>query len=431
MDIRVEQGCPQCGAPAEQGEDSRWLCCAYCGVRTLLSPAGGLFRYLLPPATNSAEPEDYYAVPYLRFKGMIFQVSSQGISHRLIDTTQVATELPGLPPSLGLRPQAMVLRPLSAAPDCRYLPQSRSPRAVLKKAIQVGGFSARPGGDLYHRAYIGESLSVIYLPLVRQAGRLLDGVSGLPLAAILPPAALPGQAAPFAPSWQLSHSAAICPHCGWDLEAAADDLVVHCAGCHRAWQLAGQGLRQVEWQLCAAAAGAVRYLPFWRIPVQIPALELSSFSDLVQRTNQPLVARSAWSRQPLQFWIPAMKLRPKLFLQLGRRLTLGQWRLPDPAEPHPAHRGGARSILAAGATENSEPYPVTLGAGEAGQAIKVLLAAMAASPRRIHPQLPRLWVQSGVPSLCYLPFEERGQDWVQLHCGVALAKSALRFGRLM
>ena len=51
------------------------------------------------------------------------------------------------------------------------------------------------------------------------------------------------------------------------------------------------------------------------------------------------------------------------------------------------------------------------------------------SRKEIMPRLPRLKLTQLQAGLCFLPFEDTGHDYVQLHSGVSVTSSAVRFGR--
>ncbi|WP_448875025.1 hypothetical protein [Desulfobulbus propionicus] len=410
MNIRITQGCPQCGAPADLDEADQLLTCAFCGTRNYLQ-AQGPFRYVLPLAGQSGG-EGMLLAPYLRFKGTIYLVSDQGIDHRVIDTTQAANPMPGLPPSLGLRPQAMGLHRLDPWAPHRYLPQSIGANAILEKAAAVGNLGGTLKEGLYHRAYIGENLSYIYLPISIRSGALVDAVNGSHLSELEEAAeqVIEGQA--YNPSWGVRFLATLCPRCGATMEGAGDSRVLLCGNCHGGWALGAEGLNRVDWRLQPGEKNTALYLPFWRITAHIPALSIYSFADFVERTNQPMLPRPGWRERAMSFWIPAIKLRPKIFLQAGRQVTLGQWLL-NPEEGRVANTF----------------YPATLPVTEARQAVKLILAASAASPRRVYPYLPQVRLSETVAQLVYLPCVDRGHDWVQPETGMTIAKNILNFGR--
>jgi hypothetical protein len=57
---------------------------------------------------------------------------------------------------------------LTPTGEASYLSRQVKAGAILAKAAALGNLTVRTGGHLFHRAYIGESLSYIYLPLVRK-----------------------------------------------------------------------------------------------------------------------------------------------------------------------------------------------------------------------------------------------------------------------
>ncbi|MBM9535528.1 hypothetical protein [Desulfobulbus alkaliphilus] len=411
MHLRIEQGCPQCGGPVELTETDRLLTCSFCGTRNYLQ-GNGPFRYVLPMA-KPPEAASVLLAPYLRFKGTIYLVSERGLSHRVVDTTQAAAQVAGLPPSLGVRPQAMRLRRIDAGSGASYLPRQIKAGAILAKAAAVGRLTVRTGGQLFHRAYIGESLSYIYLPLLHKRQGVFDGVTGLPLA---PPeqagkTSLRGR--PFQEAWQVRFLPTLCPQCGAGLHGSTDCQVMVCTHCHTTWSLVREGLAAVDWRFVPGTGATRLYLPFWRIRARIPTLAISSFADFVERTNQPFLPRPQWGERGMSFWVPAIKLRPKVFLQASRQATLAQWRL-NPVS------GRIQQLF----------YPVTLPETEARQAIKIILAAAAtAGARLIFPALPEVRTADVSSQLVYLPCVDKGHDWVQPETGIAVGKNVLRLGR--
>lgn len=412
MDIRVEQGCPQCGAMLVLAESEHVLTCSFCGTRNVVQSSGPC-RYVLPMA-GGASSAGLLLAPYLRFKGTIYLVTAESIEHRVIDTTQAANPLPGLPPSLGLRPQAMRLARVTPDSGNNYLPQSLKSNTILEKAATIGNLNARAGADLFHRAYIGENLSYIYLPLVVKKQGLFDGVIDSRLADLEELAGISLRGRRFDEAWQVRFLATLCPQCGAGLDGAGDCQVMTCVNCHTAWALGAEGLTRVDWWLHPGDGAAPLYLPFWKIAAHIPALSIFSFADFVVQTNQPFLPRSGWRDRIMSLWIPAVKLRPKIFLQAGRQATLGQWQI-KPVEGR--------------VTPNL--FPVTLPASEARQAVKLMLAAATASPRLVFPCLPQVQLTDVLIQLVYLPFIDKGHDWVQPETGVVIAKNILRFGRTL
>jgi ribosomal protein S27AE len=410
MDLRVAQNCPQCGAAIVLTETARLMTCSFCGTKNYLQSSGP-FRYTLPMG-QQRPPITSLLAPYVRFKGTIFLVTSRGIEHRVIDTTQAANPVPGLPPSLGVRPQAMQLLRIDQEGEARYLPQTLKASVILEKATAISNLTAQAGKDLYHRAYIGESLSYIYLPLVAKQEALFDGVTDSRLIGFEEVAGYPLLGKAFAQDWRVRFLATLCPQCGAGLDGAGDCQVMTCANCQTAWAFGPEGLSGVDWLLHPGDAATPLYLPFWKIAAHIPVLSIDSFADFVERTNQPFLPRPGWGERAMSFWIPGVKLRPKIFLQAGRQATLGQWQFKPVA-------GRVVPNL----------FPVTLPASEARQAVKLILAAATASPRRVFPYLPQVQLADVVMQLVYLPFIDKGHDWVQPETGVSIAKNILQWGR--
>lgn len=411
MELCVEQGCPQCGAPVTLAETDRLLTCPFCGVKNFLRSSGA-FRYLLPDKVEEAKRRALLHVPYLRLKSTVYSVSETGIAHRIVDTTRLGHVLPGLPPTLGMRPQAMKLARITPHTEGRFLRMSVKTRSILANGAGQGGWSVEKGTVPYHQAFIGDTFSLIYLPLTRDETHLVDGVTNNPLIELERVKPFPHSGIPFNPRWQVRFLPALCPRCGWSLDGEGDCLVLPCDNCDSAWEIGDHGLRWIEWLVEPGGPDTALYLAFWKISAAVQALSISSFADFLERTNQPLVPRPSWRDMTMNFWIPAFKVRPRIFLHLARSATVNQWRL-QPEEGH----------VVPGL------FPVTLPEKEAAQAIKITLAACAVSPKSVYPLLPEARPSVAGGTLVFLPFVDRGHDWVQPHTGAVVAKNVLRFGR--
>jgi len=390
----------------------RLLTCTYCGVKNFLQ-TNGPFRFALPATLDAIEPDQLLYTPYLRFKGNVFFVTEKGISYRVVDTTQNGFPMPGLPPTLGVRPQAMKLLRLNGESRGRFLRLSVKARVILDKAARINALSKKEGKELYHRAYIGEEVSFIYLPMVRQNAQLLDAVVDVPLTDLGDVASYPLKGSPFNRRWQVRFQATLCPRCGWSLDGEGDCLVLTCSNCDTAWQLGASGLERITCMVVPGGPDTALYLAFWKISAHLPSLKIWSFADFMTRTNQPVVPRKEWYERVMNFWVPAFKVRPKIFLQLGRQTTITQWRLEAEQEL------------------NVVPnlYPVTLPVSEASQSLKVLLAASTTSRKKINPYLAGAHAENISSSLVFLPFTDQKHDWVQPQTGSVIAKSVLKFGR--
>ena len=131
-------------------------------------------------------------------------------------------------------------------------------------------------------------------------------------------------------------------------------------------------------------------------------------------TNQPKVIQKKWENQGMDFWAPAFKIRPKLFLIISSRLTLAQKQSKGEKE-----------------FPNQIRHPVTLPLSEAIQGIKVTLAASTVNKKDILPRLPKINMAVKKATLVYLPFEQTAHDMIQTHTGLAINKKSLEFGRYL
>lgn len=397
-----------------------------------------VFRYYLPPSAEVGKVGELLYAPYLRFKGNVFVVNDAGIDHKVLDTTQLGFDLAGLPPTLGIRPQAMQVQRLVADTAGRFLRLTTKARVILEKTIRHTPLRGRKKNRqeldqeknmvfigsrmehlenshphrFLHRAFIGETISFVYLPLEVTEREILDGVTGSHLLRRNQAVGVPFRGSPFNKRWQMHFMPTLCPRCGWSLDGEGDCVLMTCSNCDTAWSLGQNDLVQVPWQMVVGDRDTALYLGFWKISAHIPILGINSFADFIQRTNQAMVAKSEWHERVMSYWVPAFKVRPKVFLRCGRQATLGQWRLV-------ADAGHVVPNL----------YPVTLPASEARQAVKVLLAASTASRKRIFPFLPDVHLEEVTATLVFLPFSDKGHDWYQPNTGVAISKNTLRFGR--
>jgi hypothetical protein len=411
--LQVEQPCPQCGGSVTLAADDRLLTCPYCKVKSFLFTNGGPFRYALPNRAKDQARLIY--APYLRFKGNVFSVTEAGVSYRVLDTTQEGCGHAGLPASLGLRPQAMKLVRIHSETKGRFLPLALAVRDIFRKAAKLHNLlQGHTQEQVYHQAYIGETVSFIYLPLLPREDGLFDAVLGEPLSSS---ADKLKKGLPFQANWQTNFLAALCPRCGGTLDGESDCLAPLCPNCDTAWQIGTKGLEQVACKTVSSDWGAALYLPFWKISARLPSLRIRSFADFIERTNQPLVPRPEWRQQAMQFWIPAFKLRPESFLRVSKQLTICQRHL------QPEQQTQVKTLI--------NPHPVTLPLSEALQSLKVVLAACAASGRAIFSQLSGAASETLAVSLVFLPFDDRLHDWTQAQTGAVINKSVLHFGRTL
>lgn len=406
MGFTAEQECPQCGALIEIEETDHLIRCAFCDVKNFLFTAD-YFRFLLPHRVSN---KNILYAPYMRFKGSVYLCKETSIVHRIVDITQRGAALKPLPLSLGIRPQAMKMRFVTPDVPASFLKCSIRLSEVLAK---VGRYTSIPrSGKLIHRAYIGEALSLIYLPLFVQNSRLFDAVTNSPIAK------LPQGEDVFAPAidenyrWQITFIATICPQCGWNLEGERDSVILTCSNCDTVWGAAEGTFTKVGFGAVPGRNKNALYLPFWKIVAWEKALEINSFADFMRVTRQPRVVQKHWENQDMSFWIPAFKIRPKIFLQLARRMTITQKDFEMKEE-----------------IPKKNLYPVTLTQSEAAQSMKITLASSIMPKKKVFPFLPRASFTIKESTLVYLPFSDRGHEMLQEHMPISINKKAMEFGR--
>jgi hypothetical protein len=126
----IEELCPQCGAPVTLQEQDHIFSCNFCQVRLYIISSGFL-RYYIPPPKDLNE--DIIYAPYWRFKGISFNYIKQGLKHRIMDTSLLATGHDLLPTSLGFRTQTQKLKFLSPELKGKFLKQKIPFNQIFQK----------------------------------------------------------------------------------------------------------------------------------------------------------------------------------------------------------------------------------------------------------------------------------------------------------
>lgn len=413
MELTIEQSCPACGAAITLQEDDRLIKCEYCDVPNFRVQQK-LPRYVLAARLprHVAEDELLY-VPYLRFKGSIYYCQGKAVRHKLIDTTRVGCALDSLPVSLGLRPQAMKMLPVTEQLMGRYVRQSVKAEKIFSEAARLTTLFAKDRKNrVIHRAYIGETVSRVYLPVYVSHDILYDGVNHQELGPGALAQELSARLLPYDPQWEPRFISTICPECGDVMQGSSDTLVMNCRHCETLWLEEHGRFVRLEYRALPPLESSARFIPFWQIEPEIENQQLATLADFLELTNQPVVIQREHRQRKLAFLIPAFKMNPSAFLQAARNMTVLQ----------PALHGKGQAML-------DNIYPVTLAHREAVEVLKSVLAASAVSARRVMALLPSLVFHVRRKKLLYLPFRDAGHDWIQHHTGVSIASAALRFGR--
>ena len=408
MAFTVEQECPQCGAPISIEETDHLLRCPYCNVKSFLF-APDYYRLVLP---NNAPDKDIIYAPYIRFKGNVYLCQDQTIGHRVVDITHLGTTVKGLPVSLGLRPQAMKMKFVGPHTAGSFLKCSIRLADILAK---VGKHTSRSAsGQLFHRAYIGETLSIIYLPLFVKDSKVFDAITKNPVVKLSQDQDIFGSAIRSNPPRGLTFLATLCPQCGWNLDGERDSVVLTCSNCSTAWEVSEGKFVRVGLVLVQGRGENTVYLPFWKIGACTKGVEINSFADFIRVTKQPRVVQRHWENQNMCFWSPAFKIRPKIFLRVSGQLTISQ---KDFEMKETIPKQGL--------------YPVTMPQSEAAQSMKLTLAGSAITKRDIFPQLPMVSFIVKNSTLVYLPFTDTGHEMIQQHMRISINKKTLEFGRYL
>lgn len=265
-----------------------------------------------------------------------------------------------------------------------------------------------------HRAFIGESVSRVYLPVYTHNGVLFDGVSHQKLGLEAITRELTAELLAFRQEWEPRYIATLCPGCGDVMQGGRETLVMLCRNCDRQWFEENGSFQHVEYSVLPAHEEPCMYLPFWQIAPEDENGQLATLADFLELTNQPVVIQRAHRERKFRLMIPAFKMNPALFLQIAKMLTVAQQSLSQTRET-----GLGRQTV----------YPVTLPHLEAAEAIKTVLVASAVSARRVVEALSVIRFRTYAAKLIYLPFRDAGHDWIEQYTGVCIARAALRYGR--
>jgi len=413
MDLRIRHSCPSCGGPVEMLEADRLTSCAFCDVQNYMIDSG-LLRFVLPDAIPEHIPREHILYfPYLRFKGNIFTCQGKSIGYKVMDTTHQGLAVSLLPATLGLRPQAMKVSLVNESHVGRFIKREETAVKILQRAtILADAFSDMDDGTFYHRAFIGETVSCIYLPLYIENEILYDGVLNRKIGRAESWLKNDEWLVRYRSEWQPQYLATICPQCGASMEGKRDSLVMHCYNCDSCWLEKKAKFVPIPYTQVPSEKSNTINLPFWRIRADVSGIKMQTIADFFRVTNQPVVINWKHEERDLEFWIPAMKVRPKIFLKLAKSATLSQLKFPE------------------GEKKLQKPlFPVTVSLKEATQALKSVVAESTVNRKDVLPKLPSLSFTVNRTSLVFLPFENTGHDLVQEHSALSVASSVVQLGR--
>jgi hypothetical protein len=383
-------------------ETDRLFACEFCRVKSYLV-AEDVFRYLLPG--NPPQSKNLIYFPYWRFKGMWFACDSNGVQHKFVDVSHQAVASPLFPASLGLRSQALKLKFVTPETAGRFLQPTQSfAQAAQNFENQLGKTSAR---HALHHAHIGETISLIYAPFYIE-NRIYDAVLNRPTTAALTEDFDIDQLPAESPNWRIHFISTLCPGCGWDLEGKRDSLLLLCKNCVSAWYPVGKKLKKIRFGKYLASDSAAIYLPFWRIRPEISGINLDNYVDLIKMANIPKVIQPGWEDIGFRFWVPAFKVRPRIFLQLSKNMTLSQLQ-HELNEELPDHRH----------------HPITLPITEAIESLKVNIASFIKPKNMLIEIFNEIGITIKSFVLVYVPFLEKHHEFIQPDLQFAINKNIL------
>jgi len=402
----IERECPQCGAPVSLDETDRLLVCPYCHVKLYLwTPSH--FCYCLPALKASSE--DLVFIPYWRFKGIAYSVIPFEVRHRILDATLLAYPHRVLPITLGIRPQALKLRFVSGEIQGTFIkPQMPLQEAVMRIQNQFegleGGLLSQPP---FHRVFIGELGSLIYLPVFIRDREVVDGILGK---AMGPETGLMLDEAPSGvpDHWQVKPMSTLCPNCGNGLLGGRESLLLFCKICHVAWSPSSGRLAARKFGVVPGKGNSSVYLPFWMMKAAVEGILLKSYADLARAANLPKMVRPEWEGQEAYFWVPAFRLRPGLFLRLSKQMTLFQ-----PLEK-------TEAVL-----PNALLHPVTFSEESASASLNIHLAYLLTKKREHFPRWNEIRIRPLESTLVFIPFTSAGQELVHPQLGIGLQRQTL------
>jgi hypothetical protein len=406
---KVEHNCPQCGGPIALTEDDRVLTCGYCRVRLYVAGDGGPLRYALPP--RHADVGSIVMVPYWRLRGQMFRADGLELASRLLDGTRLACPAPGLPPTLGVRPQAMALRFASGVSADRFVAPTLAPQFSPARATRKP--NARLIDDPTFDIPLLPVSSIVYQP-VRLAGGVFDAVGSRRIGRDGADAWLARAGTIEAAPPPVNFLATLCPWCSWQLDCHPESLVLTCGLCRSAYVAGERALRELTYlRLPSGDWQPACHVPFWRVRATVPGVDVESLADLVRFANLPAVPQAGWDREPIDYWFPAFAASPVQFLRFSRTMTIAR------LAPEPAGREHEAKPM-------SEPGPVVLPPSCLPNAVRILLADVGHPKATVFPLLTGPTPRVTRAELVYVPLADGGTEFVHPESELVVQKSAVR-----
>ena len=340
---------------------------------------------------------------------MLFFCGPASIQDRFVDISQQAVASSYFPFSVGVRSQAMKIRFVTPDTKGRFLKPTREYQEIFGSFEQR--FARSLPKPIILQSQIGETLSLIYSPFYVK-DKLYDAILGKPISEMLPEEFDSADFAETDPPGHIHFVSTLCPNCGWDLEGERDALILRCRNCNTAWYPVEKKLKQMKFAHIACQGEHTVYLPFWRIRADFTGLDLNSYADLIKVANIPKVVQSEWHDIAFRFWIPAFKLRPRIFLRLASQITLVQPQ--DVLVPEFPDR---------------KIYAGNLPVEEAIECLKLTLASFMRPRKILAEKLPQIKATPKSVSLIFLPFNESHHEFIQPDYQIAINKNVMSLSK--
>ena len=260
--------------------------------------------------------------------------------------------------------------------------------------------------------YVGEVISLIFLPVYLHSASLFDALTDRCLGDLAEPDLLyhlPRNDA--SAETKVLFLSTLCPKCGWDLEGEKDALSLTCANCGTLWLVRGNCLETLDFKIMPSNGKADIYLPFWRMKIKAEGFVLDSYADLIRLANLPKLATSQLEDTPLSFWSPAFRINPAAYLRWSRQMTVFQ----PAVEKHADRLPSMPPAL----------HPVTLPLAEAAQGVKANIGQMLADKRRLLQILAATRIVLIEAELVYHPFRRKNSELIHTDLGLSLNRNAL------
>lgn len=407
----VDHQCPRCGAPVTLEDTDRLFLCCFCRVRLYIISKNFPRYALVPPAAVNG---DLIYHPYWRFRGMHFSVVPFEVRQKVLDKNHRATRLSFLPESVGMRAQALRLRFATPGMKGRFLRPALPLEEVISR-VEGGSHFAEYGShrrDAFHRAFVGEALSIVYSPIYVKGRGIFDAVLKRPIASYTAVRAdALAASAERNGKWKPGFVPALCPYCGWDLEGGRESVALFCGNCDRGWSVSGGRFKKLLFASMAPGAKDAYYFPFWRIKAEVEhrGSVMRTRGDFLWLANLTGGTQKGREKDSLSFWAPAFRSAPRLYLRLSRQLSVLD---PGAAPGERLPRGGL--------------CPVSIGLEESARALKVIMASIAVSKGEVFPELPGIKVNHKDALLVYVPFRRGAHDLIQPEMNISIPGNALR-----